>query len=99
MDLPQRPFVHFVGNKAKGRTSKRVFQETKARENFRKTNISYLLIRTRARAYQGGKKCLFFGNFRVLWFLETPVLRFALLPYPTIFSLFLLSLSTKELTI
>ena len=28
-----------------------------------------------------GKKCLLFGNFGVLWFLETPVLRFALLPY------------------
>ena len=29
----------------------------------------------------GDKKCLFFGNFGVLCFLETPVLRFALLPY------------------
>ena len=29
----------------------------------------------------GGKKCLFFGNFSVLCVLETPVLRFALLPY------------------
>ena len=29
----------------------------------------------------GGKKCLLFGNFDVLCFLETPVLRFALLPY------------------
>ena len=29
----------------------------------------------------GGKKCLFFGNFGVLYFLETPLLRFALLPY------------------
>ena len=28
----------------------------------------------------GGKKCLFFGKFGVLCFLETPVLRFALLP-------------------
>ena len=34
----------FVGNKAKGRISKRVFQESKARQNFRKTNISYPLI-------------------------------------------------------
>ena len=33
-----------VGNKAKGRNSKRVFQENKAREIFRKTNISYPLI-------------------------------------------------------
>ena len=29
----------------------------------------------------GGKICLFFGNLGVLCFLETPVLRFALLPY------------------
>ena len=29
----------------------------------------------------GGKKCLFFGKFGVFCFLETPVLRFALLPY------------------
>ena len=29
----------------------------------------------------GGKKCMFFRNFDVLCFLETPVLRFALLPY------------------
>ena len=35
-----------VGNKAKGRISKRVFQESKARQNFWKTNISYPLIRT-----------------------------------------------------
>ena len=28
-----------------------------------------------------GKKCSFFGKFDVLYFLETPVLRFALLPY------------------
>ena len=36
----------FVGNKAKGSISKRVFQENKARQIFRKTNISYSLIRT-----------------------------------------------------
>ena len=29
----------------------------------------------------GGKKCSFFGNFGVLSFRETPVLRFALFPY------------------
>ena len=34
-----------VGNKAKGLISKRVFQENKARQIFRKTNISYPLIR------------------------------------------------------
>ena len=34
----------------------------------------------------GGKKCLFFGNFGVLCFLETPVLIFALLHYYQRFS-------------
>ena len=29
----------------------------------------------------GGKKCSFFGKFGVLYFLETPVLRLAFLPY------------------
>ena len=71
-----RILSQIAGNKAKGRISKRVFQESKARQNFRKTNISYLLIRT-----SGGKKCLFFGNLGVFYFLETPVLRFAFLPY------------------
>ena len=65
--------VFMVGNKAKGRISKRVFQESKSRQNFRKTNISYHLIRTRT--------CLFFRNFVVICFLETPALRFALWPY------------------
>ena len=36
----------------------------------------------------GGKKCLFFGNFGVLCFLGTPVLRFALLPYYRLISNF-----------
>ena len=64
---------YFVGNKAKGRISKQAFQESKARQNFRKMN-TYVCV-------PGGKKRLFFGNFGVLSFLETPVLRFALLPY------------------
>ena len=72
--------VQFVGNKAKERISKRVFQENKARQIFRKINISYPLIRART-CVSGGKKCLFFGKFGVLCFLETPILRFALLPY------------------
>ena len=39
-------YLQLVGNKAKGRISKQVFQENKARQIFRKTNISYPLIRT-----------------------------------------------------
>ena len=41
---------YIVGNKAKGLISKRVFQENKATQIIRKTNISYPLIRT------GGRK-------------------------------------------
>ena len=38
--------LEFVGNKAKGRISKRVFKENKARKIFRKTKISYPLIQS-----------------------------------------------------
>ena len=38
-------------NKAKGRISKWVFQESKACQNFRKTNISYPLIHKRAHKF------------------------------------------------
>ena len=71
---------HFVGIKAKGPISKWMLQENKARKIFRKTNISYPLIRTRACTYRG-KEYSLFGKFGVLCFLVTPVLRFALLPY------------------
>ena len=42
------------------------------------------VIRQKYESYvcvSGGKKCSFFGKFGVLCFLETPVLRFVLLPY------------------
>ena len=39
--------VKFVGKKAEGQISKRVLQEKKARQIFRKTNISHPLILTR----------------------------------------------------
>ena len=39
--------ILFSGNKAKGRISKQVFQENKARQIFRKKKIFYPLIRTR----------------------------------------------------
>ena len=54
--------MQVVGNKAKGQISKRVFQENKARQIFRKTNISYPLIRTRMCAYQGVRNV-----FRKIW--------------------------------
>ena len=48
-------YIDLVGNKAKDRILKRVFQENKAREIFRKRNISYLLILTYV-CVSGGKK-------------------------------------------
>ena len=62
----------FAGNKAKGRISKRVFQENQARQIFRKTNISYPLIRTRTCAYQGVRNVCFSKNLACLVFLKHP---------------------------
>ena len=58
------------GNKAKGRISKRLFQESKPRQIFRKTNISYPLIRTRRCAYQGVRNVRFSGNLACFVFLK-----------------------------
>ena len=63
---------HYVDNKAKGRISKRVFQESKACPNFRKTNISYLLIHTRACAYQGVRNICFSEILVCFTFLNHP---------------------------
>ena len=61
-----------VGNKSKGRISKRVFQENKACQIFRKTNISYPMICTRTCAYQGVRKVCFSENLPWFVFLEHP---------------------------
>ena len=45
--------IQFVDNTAEGRISKRVFQENKARQIFRKTNV----------CVSRGKKCFFFEKF------------------------------------
>ena len=56
------------------------FKKTKHANFSEKGNISYSLIRTHTYLCSSwGKKCSFFGKFGVLCFLETPVLRFALL--------------------
>ena len=55
--------TQFIGNKAKGRISKRVFQEKKVRQIFRKTNIFYPLIRIRTCAYQGVRNVSFSKSF------------------------------------
>ena len=54
-----------IGKKVEERISKRVFQENKALQIFRKTKIfTPCLIRTRTYVgVSGGKKCLFIGKF------------------------------------
>ena len=61
-----------VGNKAKGQISKRVFQENKARQVFRRTNISYPLMRTRTYAYQRVRNVRFSENLARFVFLKHP---------------------------
>ena len=59
MFLPGTP-LSFLGNKAKGRISKRVFQENKARRIFR-TNEHFLPPDTHTHVFiSEGKKCSFF---------------------------------------
>ena len=47
----------------KGQNSKRVLQENKLGQMFRKTNISYPMQTYTHVTVSGGKKCSFFGNF------------------------------------
>ena len=76
-------YFEFVGNKAKGRIS--IKQENNLQENKkRKQENKKITFKKTKHAKFSEKltfKCLFFGKFGVLCFLETPVLRFALLPY------------------
>ena len=51
----------------KGEISKRVFQEKKAHQILRKTNIFYPLIRTRTCAYQGVQNVRFSENWRAFF--------------------------------
>ena len=73
-------FLHFVGNKAKGRILKWVSQENKTHQVFRKTNIFLPPNAHTCVGVSEDKKCSFFGKFGMLCFLVTPVLRLALLP-------------------
>ena len=69
----------FVGNKAKRRISG--VSRKQSTPKFPK-NKHFLPPDTHSCVcVSGGKKCLFFGNFDGLCFLETPVLRFPFLPY------------------
>ena len=69
----------FVGNKAKWRILKRLSLRKQSTPNFPK-NEHFLPPDTHTYVRKG-KKCLFFGKFGVLCFLETPVLSFALFLY------------------
>ena len=62
--------LYFIGNKAKGRIPKRVFQENKARQIFPKTIISYPLTRTLTCAYQGVRNNRFSENLACFVFLK-----------------------------
>ena len=65
--------VHYIfPNKAERRIWKRVFQENKAHQIFRKTNISYSLIRTLRCAYQGVRNVCFSENLMCFVFLKHP---------------------------
>ena len=90
----------FVGNKAKRRISKWVFSRKQSTPNFSKNEDFLPPPSPDTHTYvckSGGKKCSFFGKFGVLFYLETPVLRFALLPnYQQIFPSFLFENSEKN---
>ena len=77
------PLEEIVGNKAKDRTSKRVFQENKARQIFRKNKHILPPVTQRYVCVSGDKKCLLFRRIcRALfsWNARFEVLPFALLP-------------------
>ena len=61
-----------VCNKVKGRISKRMFQENKACQIFRETNISYSLLRARTCAKQGVRNVCFSENLACFLFLKHP---------------------------
>ena len=73
----------------KGRISKRVFQEDKARQIFWKTNISYPLIRTRTCAYKEVRNVRFSESLACFFFLKYPFWDspFCLIILPTICSI------------
>ena len=63
-------YFYYSTNKVKVRISKWVFQENKACQMFRKTNISYTLMRTRTCAYLGVKNVCFSENLACFVFLK-----------------------------
>ena len=81
-DHPFRNSVSWISSviRQKGESQGGCFKKTKHTKLSKK--LTFLTPDTLAQVcVSGGKKCLFFGKFGVLCFLETPALRFALLPY------------------
>ena len=70
---------YLVGNKATGQISKRVLQEKKP--NFPTSKYFLPPDKHTHVCVLGGKASPFFGKFDVLYFLVTPALRLAVLPY------------------
>ena len=77
--------LDIVSNMAKGRISKRVFQGNKARQIFRKTNISYPLIPTRTCAYQGVRNVRFSEIWCALFSWNT---RFEIRPFAILLTIY-----------
>ena len=82
-----RPFRNCTGShkssvlRQKGESQNGCFKKTKhTKFSEKRTFLTPWYAHTRTCAYEG-KKYSFFGKFGVLSFIETPVLRFALLPY------------------
>ena len=90
--------AEIVSNKAKGWISKRVFQENKAPQIFRKTNISYPLIHAHTCAYQGVRNVCFSENLTFVFFWNScfEICPFALLPTKWRFYLGRSSLTVME---
>ena len=68
-DYDKNSKAKIVANTAKGRISKWVLQENKARQIFPKTKTFFRLIHTSACAYQDVIKCSIFGKLTCFAFL------------------------------
>ena len=67
-----------VGNKTKGRILKRLFQENKARQIFRKINISYPMIRTKTKHAEFSEILIFLTP----WYAPRQIFRKINISYP-----------------
>ena len=65
----------------KGKSQNGCFKKTKQAKFSEKQTFPTPWYTHTHMCVSGGKKCSFFGKFGFLWFLETLVLRFTLLPY------------------